>query len=314
MTKTQVIELLESGVSSTRVEELVRAYGIAFEVTPGVEAGFREAGASDSLVRALREISPKPEPATPAAEVKPAAATTPPTSPPAATPVQPVLLVETTPPAAEVYIDEERVGKTGPEGKLKISTLAAGGHRVRVSSSGYEDFGRDVDLAAGTTTVVAVTLVAIKPAVVENRPAAGGQVPAGVSPRESPADIYKILGAMTGQTGEGGGDPNSKRFYVTHEHGKALRSLGYGGGGCYGWLIIGNGRVQFSSNDEDHAFDAAANEVSELEVKSNHVRFRFKDKKYHLMTQDMGGFFGGDSQGPGSLRKAFESAGVKAKQ
>jgi len=313
MTKTQVIELLESGVSSTRVEELVRAYSITFEVTPEVEAQFRDAGANVSLVKALREISPKPEPAAPAGEAKPAASSTPTTSPPAATPAPPVLIIETTPPAAEVYVDEERVGKTGPEGKLKISTLAAGGHRIRVSSSGYEDFGRDVDLTAGATTVVAVTLGAIKPAVVENRPGGAGQAPAGVSAGESPADIYKMIGMMTGQGGEGGGDPNSKRFYVTHEHGKALRSLGYGGGGCYGWLIIGNGRVQFSSNDEDHAFDAAANEIAELEVKSNHVRFKYKGKNYHLMTQDMG-VFGGDSQGPGSLRKAFESAGVKAKQ
>jgi hypothetical protein len=306
MTKPQVIELLESGVSSTRVEELVRAYGITFEVTPAVVAEFREAGASEDLVRALREISAKTEPAPSAAKPETPAAPTPSPSVPAPA----VLTLETTPPGAEVYVDEERVGKTGPEGKLKISTLGPGEHRVRVSAAGYDDLSRSVTLTAGQTTVVAVALAAEKPAVTESpaapqsrepTPVGTGIVPAG----ENPMDVYKaMMGGMTGQS-----DPNVKRFYVTHEHGKGV--LGYGGGMCYGWLIIGNGHVQFSSNEEDDAFDVAAHAVTELQIKSNHIRFRANNRKFHLITQDMG-MFGGDSQGPGALRAAFESVGLKA--
>jgi hypothetical protein len=216
-----------------------------------------------------------------------------------------------------VYIDEERAGKTGPEGKLKVSTLSAGAHSVRVSSSGYDDFSRSVDLAGGQATVLAVTLVAVKPAAAE--PAATPPQPAskpasGASPPEnqSPADFYKMMmGAATGQTGEGQSDPNVKRFYVMHQHGGGgRRTLGYGGGMCAGWLIIGKGRIQFSTNNEDHAFDALTSEISDLQLKSNHIHFRVKGKNYHLMTQEMG-MFGGDAQGPGSLRKAFDAAGVK---
>ena len=82
---------------------------------------------------------------------------------------------------------------------------------------------------------------------------------------------------------------------------------------CYGWLIIGKDHVQYSSNSEDDAFDVPASEITELQIKSNHIRFRIKDKKYHLMTQDMG-MLGGDAQGPGSLQKAFESVGLKAEK
>ncbi len=316
MTKAQVIELLENGVSSTRVEELVRAYGITFALDPETVTQLRDAGANESLIKALRELSARPEEAPPPTETKPAPAAAP-AAPPVAAPAPPVLMVETTPPGAEVYVDEERVGKTGPEGKLKISTLAAGNHRIRVSSSGYDDFARDMDLTAGQTTVVAVTLAAVKPPVVqkaETPPVASTPPPAAATAAQpqSPADIYKVmLGAMGGQAGEG--DPELKRFYVTHEHSKGLRAIGYGGGMCSGWLIIGKGRVQFSSNNEDDAFDAAASEISDLEVKSNHVHLKYKGKNYHLMTQDMGGF-GGASSGPGGLRKAFESVGIKAKQ
>lgn len=308
LSKAEVLGLIQNGVPSTRLDELVRAYGINFEFTAEIAAELKDAGARDDLIRTLKEISPKPEPAPPPkaepAPVQPAAA--PPLAPP-------VLMLETTPPGAEVYVDQERVGKTGPEGKLKITTLAPGEHRVRISAQGFDDLTRSVELTAGQTNTVAVALAPAKPAATEppanpnpqpgDHPQGGGRAP------ENPMDAYKaIIGGMTGAEQ---GDPNTKRFMVTHEHGKAV--LGYGGGMCSGWLIIGNGRVQFSSNNEDDAFDVAAGEISELQIKSNHIRFRTNNKKYHLMTQDLG-MFGGESQGPGALRKAFESVGLKAEK
>src|SRR5262245_24921487 len=73
MTKPQVLELHQNGVPSNRNEELVRAYGIAFEVTTAVVLEFQDAGARDDLIRTLRDISPKPEPAPPASKPEPAA-------------------------------------------------------------------------------------------------------------------------------------------------------------------------------------------------------------------------------------------------
>ena len=303
MTKVEVIKLLESEVPPTRIDELVRAYGVAFELTPGVVVELQDAGARDDLIRTLKEIAPKPEPAAQPAKAEPAAA------PP---PAPPILVLETTPPGAEVYVDEERVGKTSPEGKLKISNLAPGEHRVRISAPGYDDLSRSVELTAGQTNTVAVALAAQKPAVTEppaNPQTAAGRAQGGAGGPENPMDAYKAI--LSGMSGGDQGDPNTKRFYVTHEHGKALRSLGYGGGMCYGWLIIGKDHVQYSSSNEDDAFDGPAAEITELQIKSNHIRFRIKDKKYHLMTQDMG-MLGGDAQGPGSLRKAFESVGLKS--
>ena len=307
MTKAEVLDLLENEVPSTRVDELVRAYGITFEVTPEVTSELRDAGAREDLIKTLREISSKPEPAAPAPKSE--AAPVQPSAAPA--PAPPILLVETTPPGAEVYVDEERAGKTSPEGKLKISTLGPGAHRVRVSAPGYDDLSRNVEMTAGQTNTVAVALAPQKPAVTETsaNPQPAGRTPGGAGGPENPMDAYKAI--LSGMNGGGQGDPNTKRFYVTHEHGKALRPLGYGGGMCYGWLIIGKDHVQFSSNNEDDAFDVLATEITELQIKSNHIRFRIKDRKYHLMTQDMG-MFGGDAQGPGSLRKAFESVGLKS--
>lgn len=310
MTKAQVIELLQNGVPSTRVDELVRAYGIAFELTTEVVVDLQDAGARDDLIRTLKEIAPKPEPAAPPPKAEPA-----PVQPAAAPPpAPPTLMLETTPPGAEVYVDEERVGKTSPEGKLKISTLQPGERRVRISAPGFDDLTRIVELTAGQTNTVAVALAPQKPAVTEppSNPQPAGRAPGGaggLSPGENPMDAYKAI--LSGMNGGDAGDPNMKRFMVTHEHGKAV--LGYGGGMCSGWLIIGNGRVQFSSNDEDDAFDLAPGEILELQIKSNHIRFRANNKKYHLMTQDLG-MFGGESQGPGALRKAFESVGLKTEK
>jgi hypothetical protein len=304
LSKAEVLELLQNGVASTRIDELVRAYGINFEITPEMAVEFKDAGARDDLIRTLKEIAPKPEPVAPAPKTEPA-----PAQPAVAPAVPPVLMLETTPPGAEVYVDEERAGKTGPEGKLKITTLSPGEHRVRISAQGYDDLTRSVELTNGQTNTMAIALALQKPATPD--PAANSkETPqkntAGQPSQPNPMDAYKaILGGMMG--GEQG-DPNVKRFMVTHDHGKSV--MGYGGGLCSGWLIIGNGRVQFSSNNENDAFDVAAGEIAELQIKSNHIRFRTGNRKYHLMTQDIG-MFGGESQGPGAIRKAFESIGLK---
>jgi hypothetical protein len=212
LAKGEVIELLENGAAPARIIDFTNQYGIAFEITPTAENELRQAGATDELLKSLREISARPS-AAPA----PAPATAPAPAP-------------------------------------------------------------------------------------------------APSPPENAADVYKaMLGAMTGQ-GEAAANPNVKSSYVTHQHGGGgFRALGYGSGGRHGSLLIADGRIQFSSNSEDHAFDVAANEVSEVQLKSNHLRMQVKGRKYHFVTQDRG-MFGGAGQGPGAMRWALESIGLKPKE
>jgi hypothetical protein len=58
LTEGEVIRLLQGGVPPERVEGLAHERGITFEVTPAVERDLTEAGATDHLVRALRELMP----------------------------------------------------------------------------------------------------------------------------------------------------------------------------------------------------------------------------------------------------------------
>jgi hypothetical protein len=74
LTKQEVISLLKGEVSHSRIEDLAREKGIAFQVTPQVERELRAAGADDSLLRALRSASKtSPRESTPPAETPDAA-------------------------------------------------------------------------------------------------------------------------------------------------------------------------------------------------------------------------------------------------
>ena len=72
----------------------------------------------------------------------------------------PILLIEATPGDARVYIDDETVGTTSPEGRLKITTLSPGAHRVRLAHRSFQDHEETVRLTSGETTLVASNLQA----------------------------------------------------------------------------------------------------------------------------------------------------------
>ena len=55
------------------------------------------------------------------------------------------------------------MGTTSSEGRLKLTTLSPGQHRIRLSLDGYGDDSRDV-VIAGASMVLEVTLEAIQPA------------------------------------------------------------------------------------------------------------------------------------------------------
>ncbi len=67
-------------------------------------------------------------------------------------------MIESSPGQSEVYVDDEPVGTTSQQGRLKLTRLAVGDHRVRISLSGYRDHEETVTLRAGEATTVAATL------------------------------------------------------------------------------------------------------------------------------------------------------------
>lgn len=144
LTKQDIIDLLTGDVSSDDVAQEARKSGISFQVTPSVASDIRAAGGTDELIRVLRTLgAPAPVP-------------TPPHPKPATAP--PVLMVESSPGQCQVYIDDEPVGSTSQQGRLKLTQLAPGDHQVRVSLSGYQDYEGSVTLSAGETTNISAGL------------------------------------------------------------------------------------------------------------------------------------------------------------
>ena len=89
-----------------------------------------------------------PLPSAPRAPTSPSPSTAPPR------PIAPVqkepraLDITSAPPAARVFIDDEPFGRTDPEtGRLRLTGLRPGRHRVRLSLEGHEDLVREVELA-----------------------------------------------------------------------------------------------------------------------------------------------------------------------
>jgi hypothetical protein len=150
--KQEVIDLMKSGAPADRVEALARERGIAFEMTSGTDAELRDAGATDALVKTLRELAQK----TPGSESSGT------TDANAA-----ILIIEATPGGADVYIDDQPVGVTSGAGRLMLSKVAQGKHQVRVSLKGYKDFEQGVELMPGETVIVNGTLQAATPPAAE---------------------------------------------------------------------------------------------------------------------------------------------------
>lgn len=141
LSKQDILDLLNGDAPSEEIAAAARKSGISFRVTPEVEREIRAARGTEDLIGTLRSLSPAP----------------PPTLVPQ-TPSPAVLMVESNPGQSQVYIDDEPVGSTSQAGRLKLSHLGAGQHRVRVSLSGYQDHEETVTLAEGQATTVTATL------------------------------------------------------------------------------------------------------------------------------------------------------------
>jgi hypothetical protein len=135
LTKDEVLQLLKGSVSPKRVEDLALRRGIDFQITPEVESNLQQAGADSDLLGTLRVLAPKTS----------------------------MLLIQATPGGVHVYVDDEPVGTTSAEGRLKLSTLLPGQHHLRLSLDGYKDDTRDVAVATGTSLELKATLEPLQP-------------------------------------------------------------------------------------------------------------------------------------------------------
>jgi hypothetical protein len=140
------------------VAQQARKSGISFQVTASVEKEIRDAGGTDALIRVLQSLE-APPPAPPVTTTH---------NPPAISP--PVLMIESSPGQSQVYVDDEPVGTTSQQGRLKLSKLAAGEHSVRISLSGYQDHEASVTLKAGEVTTLSAALQQAAPAPVVSPP------------------------------------------------------------------------------------------------------------------------------------------------
>ncbi len=154
--KDEVVNLLKREVSSERIEETARRAGISFEMTAEVEKELREAGATDSLIKALRELSLQLS----------------------------FLTIEATPGDAQVFIDGDFVARTSPEGRLNVATQVTGVHKVRLWLEGYREYVQTVEFKPGQTVSVTAKLESLPPA---QGPTLGPQQAPTLGPSAAPS-------------------------------------------------------------------------------------------------------------------------------
>ncbi len=139
LNEQEVLELLQGGVASARVAEIVSERGIAFEFTAQSEQRVRDSGGANDVVTALKRASAN------RAETE--------------QPRTGGLRVQTTPGEAQVYLNDEPKGITSPEGDIRLPGLRPGSYTVRVSLPGYQSWENLITVTAGESQSVYVTLV-----------------------------------------------------------------------------------------------------------------------------------------------------------
>ena len=97
---------------------------------------------------------------------------------PPPTDTQRSLEIHSDPPGAQAFLDDVPVGRTDPEtGRLRLTALAAGRHRVRLSAEGRDDLIRDVDLAPGSLALEGVLRERTRPSPAPANPTLPGAGP-----------------------------------------------------------------------------------------------------------------------------------------
>ena len=68
------------------------------------------------------------------------------------------LTLETTPGGGQVYVDDVYKGTTSEQGRLRLDGVAPGSHRLRLASTGYQEWTQKTEVTAGQTLPLKVTL------------------------------------------------------------------------------------------------------------------------------------------------------------
>jgi hypothetical protein len=163
LNQQEVIELLEGGVPSSRVSEIVDERGIDFEFTPEIERKIRDAGGADDVVAALRRASQRRTESQ--------------------RPRTGQMVIKTTPGESQVYLNDELKGTTSREGELRLSDLQPGSYTLRVSLWGYQSYEKPMTVKAGEEQTIYVTLV---------------QKSAGGTPKDNPVTAQELPTAASG--------------------------------------------------------------------------------------------------------------------
>ncbi len=134
-----VTDLLDGSVPSAEIARVVGENGISFHLTDDLENQFRQDGATDELINAIRKADHAQAP--------------PPSAPPTGT-----LKIQSQPGEAQVYINDEPKGATSPEGDLRLPGYAPGTYRLRVALVGYKTWENSISVTAGESVTAFVTL------------------------------------------------------------------------------------------------------------------------------------------------------------
>ena len=139
LSSKDVSDLLDGSVPSSEIARVVTENGISFHMTDDLERQFRQAGATDDLIDALRKAD-KPE-------------ESPPPPPPVGT-----LKVQSQPGEALVFVNDEPKGPTSPSGELRLPNLPPGSYHVRVALTGYKTWENTLTVTANESVTAFVTL------------------------------------------------------------------------------------------------------------------------------------------------------------
>jgi hypothetical protein len=274
LTVDAVMELLSGGVPLPRVTYLVKERGVAFDLTPRLEQAFRDSGAEQGLLLAMRGgLSPVPRDYTLESKSStPPNREEPPTSPDTQTPSKPAppaklaaatseethstgLRIQSQPANVSIFLDDQPKGATDAAGRLEIIPVEPGKHRLRAALDGYREVEGPVELAAGQVLETPVWLA---------------KAEANAPPEASTPSL-----------------PAGKKFLVRHRH------VAYAGDAgpayCQGWMVVNVGYVRYISTDSPHTYLMSTSEMRDAKAEGSHGSFTIKldfGRQYHFAAVD----------------------------
>ncbi len=133
LTENDVLYLLRNSVPTRRVEIIASQLGISFELNLIVEHDLLRGGATVDLLESLDRSGHS------------------------------TLLVQSNPPGAHVSVDGRSFENVGSGPIIRLSPLAPGVHRLRLTLPSHLAYEQDIALAPAKTTQIAVNLVPLQP-------------------------------------------------------------------------------------------------------------------------------------------------------